>query len=381
MAPETTADTPLMPFLREHIRAARGRITFARFMELCLYHPKFGYYNTERVKLGKHGDFYTSAHLGPVLARVMASHFEKLWQELGKPQRFDLVELGPGDGRFAVELLPWIARRFPEFFSRFYYTAIEQSPVQRRQVSMALTRFGGRARVLPDLPPPAGDAARRSTGCIFANEFFDALPFHILRWRGGRWYERLVCVTEEDLLLWSDEAPPAAGLVKAAELGLDPNRSGSDQQDGFTAEIAPLADQWMERIGNWLGRGEILVVDYGHSREDWQAGRFRDGSALAYRQHQVVEDLLASPGEQDLTAHVNFTQLAEAAERTGLRLHQISSQEKFLMQLGEPDEFHDVFVDCASEEARLQRAQQLKSLILPQAMGEAFRVLRLRKEM
>src|ERR1041384_4349842 len=121
-------ETPLMPLLRAEIAAAGGKITFARFMELCLYHPQLGYYNTDRVKLGKHGDFYTSAHLGPVFARLLARHFEMLWHKLGKPARFDLVELGPGDGWFAAELLPWIAKRFPHFSSPLHSLPLQPRP-------------------------------------------------------------------------------------------------------------------------------------------------------------------------------------------------------------------------------------------------------------
>src|SRR3990172_860185 len=165
------SETPLMPILQEEIRAAGGKITFARFMELCLYHAQYGYYNTERVKLGKHGDFYTSAHTGPVFARLLARHFELLWHELGKPERFDLVELGPGDGWFAAELLPWIAKRFPEFSSHLHYTAIEQSPVQRERLKEKLASFGDAIRITEALSGAAGER-EGVTGCIFSNEFF-----------------------------------------------------------------------------------------------------------------------------------------------------------------------------------------------------------------
>ncbi|MBI2820125.1 MAG: SAM-dependent methyltransferase, partial [Acidobacteria bacterium] len=185
------SQSPLMPILREEIRAAGDKITFARFMELCLYHAQYGYYNTERVKFGRHGDFYTSAHTGPVFARLLARHFELLWHELGKPDRFDLVEFGPGDGWFAAELLPWVAKRFPEFSAQLHYTAIEQSPVLRARLQERLARFADRIRLYENLPVPE-TGADRITGCLFANEFFDALPIHILVWRDGRWLERYV---------------------------------------------------------------------------------------------------------------------------------------------------------------------------------------------
>jgi len=125
-----------------------------------------------------------------------------------------------------------------------------------------------------------------------------------------------------------------------------------------------------------------MVIDYGYESEDWHAGRFAEGTALAYREHQAVEDLLANPGEQDLTAHVNFSQLIEMGEQSGLRpWGPLQSQSKFLMELGEADEFHDVFVDCSTDRERQQRALQLKTLIVPQGMGTTFQVLQFRKGM
>jgi len=135
----------------------------------------------------------------------------------------------------------------------------------------------------------------------------------------------------------------------------------------------------MKRISDSLVRGEALIADYGYTLEEWRGGRFTGGSALAYRRHQVVEDLLAHPGDQDLTAHVNFTELVEAGNACGLRLTRLESQARFLMAVGEPNEFADVFADCQSEAERLRRAQLLKTLVLPQGMGEAFRVLRMEK--
>jgi len=374
-----TTETPLLPILREEIRAAGGRITFARFMELCLYHPQHGYYNTERVKLGARGDFYTNAHVAPVFARLLARHFELLWNELGRADRFDLVELGPGDGQFAAELLPWIAKRFPELSSRLDYTAIEQSPVLRARLKESLTAVGNRIRILEGLPPVA-EESDSITGCVFANEFFDALPVHILVWRNGRWLERYVCF-EGINLSWCEETPSSPLLVEVAETSSGLPAPLRTLEDGSIAEIRPLADYWLRRTALFLARGEALVLDYGYTLNEWRQGRFPQGSALGYRQHQAMGDLLSEPGQRDLTAHVNFTSLIEAAQQCGLQQWNLCSQSKFLMDLGEPDEFHDVFADCGSDLERQQRALLLKTLILPQGLGNTFQVLQFRKGM
>jgi SAM-dependent MidA family methyltransferase len=386
-----SSELPLLPILREEIRA-RGPILFARFMELCLYHPEFGYYNSGRAKLGASGDFYTSAHVAPVFARILARHFERVWERLGRPARFDLVELGPGDGSLARELLSWARGRHPAFFASLCYTGVEQSAHLRGKIEEGLRHFGGRAQVVADFaeqahgPAEAGSWLRqqpRTTspgvcGCVFANEFFDALPVHILVWRRGRWRERLVAV-KAGRLVWVEREPSLADLSQQAELCCDPSLPKDARPNGWAAEIRPQAGEWLKRIAAGLAQGEVLIVDYGYTLDEWRGGRFPEGSALAYRGHQVAEDLLGHPGDQDLTAHVNFTELAEAGKASGLRLRSLETQAKFLVTIGEPDEFADVFADCASEAERQRRAQLLKTLILPQGMGEAFRVLRMEK--
>ncbi len=369
------SESPLLSVLREEIRAS-GPISFYHFMELCLYHPQYGYYNTERVKLGKAGDFYTSAHLAPVFARVLACHLERLWKNLGQPARFDLVELGPGDGLLAAELLSWTRDRFPDFHSCLRYTGVEQSARLRRELQERLEGFGDGIRIVEDLPgasssPGAGEGFE---GCVFANEFFDALPVHLLVWRRGRWRERTVTFRGARLS-WCEDKPGSPELEREAESRFDTGLSPDDRYEGWTAELSPLAGGWIMKVSRCLAVGELLVIDYGYTLEEWRQGRFPEGSALAYRRHQVIEDLLSKPGEQDLTAHVNFSQLMEAARGSGLRVRSFESQEKFLMEIGREDEFRDVFADCDSEAERLRRAQLLKTLLLPQGMGETFRVL------
>lgn len=372
------SDSPLLPILREEIRA-RGAIPFARFMELCLYHPQLGYYNSARTKLGPAGDFYTSAHVAPVFARILARHFEGLWERLGCQPRFDLVELGPGDGLLARELLSWVQKRYPAFFALLRYTGVEQSARLRGQMEEAIRGFGDRTRVVADFSELGhGTTAAGICGCVFANEFFDALPIHILVWRRGRWRERQVGFKGERFV-WVEGNPSTPELSQQAELCFDPSLPKDDRPDGWAAEIRPQQAGWMKRIAASVTPGEVLILDYGYTLEEWRSGRFPEGSALGYRDHQVVEDLLGHPGDQDLTAHVNFTELVEAGKASGLSFVSLESQAKFLLTVGEPDEFADVFADCASEAERQRRAQLLKTLIVPQGMGEAFRVLRMGK--
>jgi len=384
------SDSPLLPILREEIRA-RGPIPFARFMELCLYHSQFGYYNSARTKLGAAGDFYTSAHVAPVFARILARHWERLWQRRGSPARFDLVELGPGDGTLARELLRWVREASPPFFAALRYSGVEQGAPLRGQMEEAVRDFGDHARVVADfagrahgmksmpwLPLEQGTAAPGICRCLFANEFFDALPVHILVWRDGRWRERRVSLDGERVV-WTEQEPSPSDLVQQAELCFDPSLPVEDRPEGWIAEVRPAAGEWMQRIAASVAPGEVLIIDYGYTLDEWRQGRFPDGSALAYRRHQAAANLLQHPGDQDLTAHVNFTELVETGKASGLKLCGLESQAKFLLAIGEQDEFADVFADCASEAERQHRAQLLKTLIVPQGMGETFRVLVMEK--
>ena len=370
----------LLPVIQEEVRTS-GPLTFFRFMELCLYHPRLGYYNTERAKLGASGDFYTSTHVSPVFARLLGRHLERAWEALGQPAGFDLVELGAGDGLLGSELLPWLRQRFPDLFSCLRYTAVEQSAVLRNLLQDRLHAYRDRLQVMETLAPGTSASAAESQfqGCVFANEFFDALPIHQLVWRDGGWRERCMGLVGEKRA-WVESNPSSDKLVEQAERRFDPALSPNERENGWVAEISPQAGPWMQAVGRRLGRGELLIIDYGYTLEEWQQGRFPQGSALGYRQHQVCYDLLSHPGEQDLTAHVHFTQLIQAGEQAGFRLRSLQSQAKFLMELGEPDEFADLFADCASEAERLRRAQLLKTLILPQGMGESFRVLLLERK-
>ena len=379
-----SSEQPLLPVIQDEIRAS-GRISFHRFMELCLYHPQNGYYSSETARLGKSGDFYTSAHAAPVFARILARHLERSWRERGQPRSFELIELGPGDGQLPSELLPWIAQRFPEMFRSLRYTVVERSASLRSRLEEVLKPHAARASVVPDwegVTNPSRDregaVAAPTHKCVFANEFFDALPVHLLVWRGGRWRERYVFL-EAGRLAWCEAEPASPALAEEADSRFDPELPRSERKDGWIAEVSPQAAEWMARIGQFLIPaplpGELLLIDYGYTVEEWQQGRFPEGSALAYRRHQVVDDLLSHPGDQYLTAHVNFSQLIAAGKKAGMQVRRFESQARFLMGLGQEDEFRDVFADCGSEAERLRRSRLLKTLVLPQGMGEAFRVL------
>ena len=339
-----------------------GPISFSRYMELCLYEPELGYYSRAREQFGKAGDFYTSSDVHAVFGRLLARQFDEMWRALGSPPHLDLIELGPGRGLFARDVLDWSAKHFPEFFHGLRYWLVEQSAKLREKLGERLTEHISRDRChvvasLEEVSP--GDHL-----IVFANEFFDALPVEVIDHRGA------LRVDVEDTSLVERFVDPTAMELEFLD------RFGVHPEAGERVE-APLASlTWMDRIaGLFKGRfGFAVLVDYGYTREEHLAGRHRD-TVMTYRQHVASPSPYEAPGEQDITAHVNFTALRARGEEHGLHTQALLTQAQFLIGIGEETEFGDAFQDCLLPQERAKVALQLKHLISPGGMGEIFQVL------
>jgi len=319
--------TPLEEILRALI-ARRGPLRFSRFMELALYHPEHGYYRRGRDPFGRAGDYFTAEQLQPVFGLLMARLVRSLWESLGSPADFTLVELGAGRGEMA------------EAFSAWRYLPVEI----------------GRG-ALPEA----------FTGVVFAHEFFDALPVDQAVRRGGAWRMRRVD-WRGGRFVWVEAEPvrgPAAEYLR---------RFVEPAPEGRLAEVPLRALRWMARIARRLRRGFLLAIDYGYTRRE--AARFPRGTLMSYRRHQACEDVLAEPGGRDITAHVPFEALAAQGERCGLRTLRLERLGRLLAELGEADRFAGVLEAGPAES--LRRRLQLKTLLF--AMGESFLVLLQRKE-
>lgn len=307
-----------------------GPIPFHRFMELALYHPVCGYYASGRDPFGKSGDFYTNSQMQPVFGRLLAQQIDRWRRETGSSGRFEVVEMGPGRGETGNE----VKRCLP---------GLEWTGVD-----------------LGDSLP-----ARPVTGVFFCNEFFDALPVDVVERRDGSWFERRVGLAG-DRFVWERAGPVAArrGLPRLA--------------DGTCIETCDRQAEAVERIATVLERGWLLAIDYGYTRDEVErGGRFRDGSLMGYASHRADPDVLAGPGRRDITAHVNFSALADAGRAAGFEVGPLRSQQAFLLDVGRADEFAFALAG-RSERARRDRRLQLKSLLF--GLGETFRVLAMRKK-
>jgi SAM-dependent MidA family methyltransferase len=362
----------------------RGPMPFSRYMELCLYHPELGYYSRNAEQFGKAGDFYTSSDVHAVFARLLARQFEQIWRLLQSPPRIEILELGPGRGLFAQDVLDWTEKKFPEFFRALHYSLSERSPALRGKLKLTLARFleSGRASMLLKkerenefAPRILGKASDASTDglveralspdvplIIFANEFFDALPVEVVSAQG-----KLQVAIQEGRLVESWAQPSAEEVEYLDRYSVHP-------ESGERIEIPLQASHYMAGLSASIRTGLIVAIDYGYTRQEQLAGRHR-GTIMAYRQHSASPNPYQAPGDQDLTAHVNFSALAAAAEAGGLQVQPLLTQSQFLMGIGENDQFADAFEGCRSPQERAKVALQLKHLVTPAGMGENFQVM------
>lgn len=360
---EAGRDSRLRERIADEIRRG-GPIPFSRYMELCLYEPELGYYSRAREHFGKAGDFYTSSDVHAVFGRLLAREFEEMWRALDSPERIDLIELGPGRGLFAGDVLDWSAKHFPSFARALRYALVEQSTHLRDRLGERLPEHiaAGRATVFDSIDAAASSASERAI--VFANEFFDALPVEIVDHRGA-----LRVGFENGRLVESFAAVAAAEHEFLDRYGVRP-------EEGERVEVPLESLIWMDRMGGVLQgrRGFVVLVDYGYTREEQLAGRHRD-TVMTYRQHTATASPYETPGEQDITAHVNFTALKARGAERGLDALALLTQSQFLLGIGEETQFADAFQDCVLPQERAKVALQLKHLISPSGMGETFQVL------
>ncbi|MEY2394941.1 MAG: hypothetical protein QOF94_1286 [Acidobacteriaceae bacterium] len=350
--------------IEEEIRE-RGPIPFSRYMELCLYDPELGYYSRNAEQFGKAGDFYTSSDVHAVFGRLLARQFDEMWRVLGSPRRIELIELGPGRGLFAQDVLGWSEKKFPGFFHALRYMLMESSPALRERINETLAQHLGSGKAV--LARANWLDIGKAPTIVFANEFFDALPVEILSQKGA------LRIEARNGRLHESWAKPSSEELEFLD-------RYSVHPEGDERVEAPLAAQlYMDRMAASIHCGFLIAIDYGYTREEQLAGRHR-GTLKALRQHSVSANPYEAPGEQDITADVNFTALAAAAEKHGMQTHQLVTQSQFLMGIGEANQFGDAFEECRLPQERAKVALQLKHLVTPAGMGESFQVLVVSKE-
>ena len=315
--------TPLAEILRDEIHRD-GPISFQRFMDAALYHPELGYYRRPRDPFGIRGDFYTAEQLQPVFGILIAERIRTLWQRMGAPDDFTVVELGAGRGEMA------------EALREFRYCPVDIG---------------------------TGALPQGIRGVVFSNEFFDALPVHVAVMRQGAARELRVGVTD-DAFIWIEvgATPEAVECYRKKYLGT--------LSDGQIFEVSLEALAWLDRIRTALEAGYVFSIDYGYTVAELP--RFPLGTLMSYRRHQAMEDVLKNPGEQDITAHVCFTALEEHGRSIGLERETFERLARTLIEAGTADQFSRA-LEADTPREQMRRRLQLKQLLAD--MGETFRTL------
>jgi SAM-dependent MidA family methyltransferase len=351
------SDVPLADRIAGEI-AENGPIPFSRFMELALFDRQEGYYASGRAAIGARGDFYTNVSVGRIFGRTLSSQFEEMWIALGRPDPFIIVEQGAHDGRFAADVLDAVNAFAPGLAGCLFYHIVEPFEPLRQRQKATLAAHSRRAawfRSLNELPS--------FTGVHFTNEFVDALPVRLVNWKAGAWREFRV-----------DHARGGFELIPTAldDPTLVANLP-SALPDGYTTEVRPAADNWLTEVAGRLDRGFILIVDYGFPRDRFYAPFRAQGTLSCYRGHQRDSHPLIAPGSKDITAHVEFTALAEAARHLDLDVSGFTDQYHFLVGAAEP-------ILAAAENAPHQTDRRsLGTLLHPETMGTQFKYLCLKR--
>ena len=360
------AITPLQTMLVDRIRA-QGRITFAEYMAACLYEPGRGYYTSPGRKVGAEGDFYTSSNVSAIFGRLIAREIVRMDELLGSPDRFDLVEVGAGNGRLARDILDYLAVAAPGLYQRLACLLIEAEPTLQPVQEVMLGHHANKAEWHASGELDGGTL--QFCGCLYSNELIDSFPVHLVEMTPAGLRE--VYVT-----LRGNEFAEDFGEPSTPELAAYLERIGITLMEGKRAEINLAAPRWLDSVARALRCGFVLTIDYGYPALDLFSSARLAGTLLCYHRHQVEESPYVRPGEQDITSHVDFTTLMKAGEEVGLDSVWFGEQYRFLMGVGFMEEMARLEASDVSAEEKLKGRLLMKKLILPEGgMGDTFRVL------
>jgi SAM-dependent MidA family methyltransferase len=375
-----------------------GPITFEKFMDMALYYPELGYYSSPEITIGREGDFYTSPHLHPLFGAMLGRQLMEMWDSMGRPSLFHAVEMGAGAGYLCKDILDYLSkpskdlsfsRDNDDFLKSLKYVIVEPYCHFEEKQKSLLGDFAKDIkwiRSLKDLktnsnpchPSSIAELLRSSearnevietpsegiTGCVLSNELLDAFPVHLVE-------------MEEELKeiyigLRSGEFKEIKGRVSSGELTGYLKEFSASLQPGYRTEINLKIKYWLREVGMVLSKGFILTIDYGYSSTEYYSEERTKGTLLCYHGHRTNEDPYHNVGEQDITAHVNFSSLKKWGEVHGFRTVGYCPQGTFLIASGIDEVITELYsgkVDYPFETAKI------RGLIFPQGMGETHSVM------
>lgn len=353
-------NSELVQIIRDEI-VRLGPMSCERFIELALYHPQLGYYSRERLRIGRQGDFITNVSVGKLFGEILANQIVELWELLNRPPEFAIVEAGAESGDLASDLLASLFESQPTV--SWNYVIAEPNNVKQDQQRQRLT--GTTVRWVSSLKDLSS-----ITGIILGNELLDAIPTRVVERSEDQWREVHI-VLEGDSFGFSLE--PVQNPRLATMLGKIP----TPLSQPYRTEINLAAQDWVRAATESLGRGFILLIDYGYSRTDYYSPLRTKGTLSTYRNQRRQENIFEGIGETDITAHVDFTAIAEVGLEAGCQLLGFTDQHHFMVGAGE-ERMRSFAGDSATPQDRLERDRFLrayKTLMHPEMMGLAFKYL------
>ncbi|PYL26434.1 MAG: hypothetical protein DMF37_02175 [Verrucomicrobia bacterium] len=361
----TTSNPTLIDLIRAEIQK-RGPQSFSWFMDQALYHPEHGYYSSGRCAIGRHGDFFTNVSVGPLFGQLLAVQFAEMWERLGKIENFVIVEQGAHHGDFAHDVLESVRTRWPDFFAALRYRIIEPFPISQNRQSLTLAEFGTKIEWRASI-----DALEPFTGVHFSNELLDSMPVNLIvsaetKPGSSEWREKFV-VLNGDAFAFVDQ--PIGHSKLREHLQKLPARPA-----GFHTEINLAVLDWIENVSRKLNRGYVLAIDYGHPRDEFYAPHRSAGTLQVRAHHRLLPSPFDEVGCADITAHVEWTSIAERAEACGLQVGGFTDQLHFITGI-----LSEFLLDELSQNVDRKTKRALQTLLHPEMLGRSFQVLALGK--
>ena len=358
---------PLLKIILERIEALpQQRITFAEYMDLVLYHPQYGYYSSGKVEIGSQGDFFTSPYLGADFGELLAEQLVEIWSIMGYPAPFMLVEMGAGEGLLAVDILDYLQQYRPDLLPVLEYVIVEQAEGLIEKQQKVLQKWLDKQinicwKSWSEIPEAS------LIGCCFSNELVDAFPIHQIVINKGKIKEIYVTSSSEELREVEGE-PSTTELEEYFKL-VEVDLPSDEYPDRYRTEVNLAALNWLATVADRLQRGYVLTIDYGYPAHKYYHPQRSQGTLQCYYQHRRHNNPYSFIGEQDLTAHVDFTALERQGELCGLEKIGFTNQGMFLMALGLGDRLAELSSGKFNVMEVLKRRDALHQLIDPTGLG------------
>lgn len=361
----------LCNLIAQQIRdSPQQRISFAEYMDLALYNPQQGYYATNVAKIGAAGDFFTSPHLGRDFGELLAEQLVEMWQVMGQPVPFTLVEMGAGQGLIAADLLCYVQSQYPDFFAVLEYVIVEKAIALIAEQQQRLQDFAKWGHLhWSTLEEIELDSI---VGCCFSNELVDAFPVQRVVIANNSLQELYVSIQDPSSTPFAEviaapSTPRLAAYFDLVELDLP----SSAYPEGYRSEVNLAALDWISAIAARLRRGYLLTIDYGYTAAQYYNPARSQGTLQCHYRHTTNDDPYSHVGQQDLTAHVDFTALERQGALSGLEKVGFTQQGLFLMALGLGDRLaaNNQGENNLSLSDTLRRREALHLLINPLGLG------------